>query len=108
MTNFRHFSSVEGHVVPRWGTDTFIGVTRAPGGWKWNTGKMVKIPADECRRYLREYNRALKDGSLKEHKDAPEKVEDTDAGNIDTETTVTPQPAKTTKTKTKKKSDEGK
>jgi hypothetical protein len=62
---FRYFRSVEGSVVPRWGTPSFIGVRRVPSkGWEWNTEKVVSVPEYETIKYLREYNRALKDGSI--------------------------------------------
>jgi len=64
---FRYFRSVEGKVVPRYGTAIFIGVKRDKvQGWVWNTDLVVRIPESETTRYLREYRRALEDGSMTE------------------------------------------
>lgn len=57
-------SSVEEHLVTRYGTRTFIGAERDKNGIKWNTKAIVAIPHDEYRRYRREYDRALRDKSL--------------------------------------------
>jgi len=65
-TEFQYFSCVEGHVVQRYGTDTYIGVTRTANGWEWDTEKVVLIPIAEIARYRREYLRAVKEGSLTE------------------------------------------
>lgn len=65
---FRYFKSVEGHIVPRYGTQTYIGarIDKAEG-WVW-TEDVKRIPTTEVTRYLREYNRALKDGAIVEVK----------------------------------------
>jgi hypothetical protein len=65
---FRYFSCVVGKVVPRHGTDTMIGVRPSKKtGWEWFPKEIVRIPKDECTRYLREYRRAFKEGALVEH-----------------------------------------
>jgi hypothetical protein len=69
-TQFRYFRCVEGHVVPRFGTTSFIGVHRSYPGWEWNPEDVTAIPVEDCKRHLRSYNRALKDGSLIEVKKA--------------------------------------
>lgn len=61
-------SSVEGAPVTRFGTRTIIGATRstlAPTVLVFDTEQIVAIPHDEYRRYRREYDRALDNGSLK-------------------------------------------
>jgi hypothetical protein len=64
---FRFFRSVEGKVVPRYGTATFIGVQRDNKiGWIWDTTSVIRVPEYEVNRYMREYRRALSDGSLVE------------------------------------------
>lgn len=68
-----YVSSVEGAVVPRYGTaitgkkNTTIGVIWDPKvqGLVWNTEAVTLIPASEYRRHVKEYDRALKEGSLK-------------------------------------------
>lgn len=62
---FRYFKSVEGRVVPRFGQRSYIGCRRGPQGFAWSD-QAVSIPAIEVVKYLREYNRALADGSLVE------------------------------------------
>ncbi|MCP4674347.1 MAG: hypothetical protein GY854_02280 [Deltaproteobacteria bacterium] len=62
---FRYFSSVQGQVVQRYGTDTFIGVKRTANGWDWNDESVVPIPETECSRYEREYQNAVRNGALK-------------------------------------------
>jgi hypothetical protein len=63
-SQFRYFRSVEGKVVGRFGKDSYIGVRRTKEGWDWNTEDVFAIPTEECRRYVREYKRALKSGAL--------------------------------------------
>jgi hypothetical protein len=64
---FRYFKSVEGMVVPRYGTATFIGVKRDKTvGWVWDTARVVRIPESETVRYMKEYRRALADGAMVE------------------------------------------
>jgi len=59
-------SCVEGSVVMRYGTGTFIGAERVatPPGLAFHPEIVVAIPHEEYRKYRREYNRALSDGSL--------------------------------------------
>ncbi len=64
-SEFRYFSSVQGRVVPRYGTDTFIGVKRTPSGWEWDEERVVAIPAAECSRFGREYQNAVRLKALK-------------------------------------------
>jgi hypothetical protein len=64
---FRYFRSVEGYVVPRYGTQSFIGVQRDRAvGWRWDTADVFAIPIADCKRYAREYRRALTTGALVE------------------------------------------
>lgn len=62
--DFQYFSCVKGHVVPRYGTDVYIGVNRTAGGWEWDEDRVVAIPVTECAQYKREYLRAVREGSL--------------------------------------------
>lgn len=60
-------SSVEGSLVARYGTGTFIGAERRaddPRVVDFHTDLIVAIPHDEFRRFRREYLRALREGSL--------------------------------------------
>lgn len=64
-----YVSSVEGSLVTRYGTRTFIGAERRalePTVIDWNPDQVVAIPHDEFRKYRREYLRALRDRSLVE------------------------------------------
>lgn len=81
-----YFSSVEGHIVPRYGApNQYIGARLEPSGekvarsllgpsgegsfvWVWDTKHVERIQVEEVTKYGREYNRALKDKSLKERK----------------------------------------
>lgn len=65
ITEFEYFSCVKGHVVQRYGTPAYIGVTRVPGGWEWDEEKVVPIPVSECAKYRREYLGAVRRGDLK-------------------------------------------
>jgi hypothetical protein len=60
-------SSVEGHVVPRYGsrTPSNIGVTRTADGWAWDTASIEGITHVEAQLYRREYARAFENKSLK-------------------------------------------
>lgn len=58
-------SSIEGSVVTRYGTRTFIGAERSAGGLSWQTDRVIAIPHDEYRKFRREYDRALRDKSLR-------------------------------------------
>lgn len=69
---FRKFRSIPGRVVPRYGTDTFIGCVRtrevdASGrvshGFEWHD-RVVLIPDVEVRRYNRSYLSALRNKDL--------------------------------------------
>ena len=62
---FRYFKSVDGRAVPRFGQRSYIGCRRGPDGFVW-IDRAVSIPTLEVVKYLREYNRALADGSLVE------------------------------------------
>jgi hypothetical protein len=60
-------SCVEGSLVMRYGTRTFIGAERRalePTVIDYHPDIIVAIPHDEFRKYRREYLRALRDGSL--------------------------------------------
>jgi|SRR6187551_177323 len=60
-------SCVEGSLVTRYGTRTFIGAERRtlePNVVDYHPEQIVAIPHDEFRKYRREYTRALRDGSL--------------------------------------------
>lgn len=60
-------SCVEGAVVTRFGTRTYIGCERRalePTVVDYHPEQIVAIPHDEFRKYRREYLRALRDGSL--------------------------------------------
>lgn len=60
-------SAVEGQPVRRYGTPSMIGAERtvaAPNVITYDTALVVAIPVEESDRYLREYTRALRDGSL--------------------------------------------
>lgn len=62
-------SCVEGALVTRYGTGTFIGAERranAPTVVDYHPDQIIAIPHDEFRKYRREYLRALRDGSLVE------------------------------------------
>lgn len=61
MADFRYFSPVRGHAVPRFGVKgQFLGAQRTEKGFEWNEEAVVALPVAELRRYLREYNRILK------------------------------------------------
>lgn len=62
-------SCVEGRLVTRYGTRTFIGAERRtddPRVVDFHPEHIVAIPHDEHRKYRREYLRALREGSLVE------------------------------------------
>lgn len=61
---FKYFSCKSGHAVPRFGTDVFIGAIKQSGGFIWDEDKIAAIPESEVLRYKREYDRAIRDGSL--------------------------------------------
>lgn len=75
----RFVSSVEGHMVTRYGTTQLIGCVRnaAPkpeddaAEWKpvsWNTREIVPLTMREAERYTKEYDKAIRNGALKERK----------------------------------------
>lgn len=68
-TGFALFvSSVDGQPVARWGSRTLIGASRSaatPTVVDYDTELVVAIPEDEYRKFSREYDRALGNGSLK-------------------------------------------
>jgi hypothetical protein len=60
-------SSVEGHHVTRYGTGTLIGAEvdlQHPGNLRFDTAKVVMIPAAEYAAHKREYDHLLETGSL--------------------------------------------
>lgn len=63
MSDFRYFRSVPGAAVLRYGTRSYIGCVRTMTGFVW-TDEVIAIPALECRRFVREYRRALADKAL--------------------------------------------
>jgi hypothetical protein len=61
-------SAVAGHHVTRYGTRTLIGAEidlQHPGNIRWDTNKIVVIPAAEYELHRLEYDRLLADGALK-------------------------------------------
>ena len=85
---YRYFSSVEGHIVPRYGAmGQYIGAKLVPSGekseyrsllgpsglgsfsWDWDTDKVIRIALNDCVKYGREYSRALASGSIIERKE---------------------------------------
>ena len=65
-TEFKYFSPVPGHVVPRFGTQSYLGAKRIEGKWTWFEDRVIRIPVVEHSRYLREYTNAVRNGALKE------------------------------------------
>ena len=56
---------VEGRVVPRYGTGSFIGHSYSAGvGYVIHDGEITALPEIHYKRYGKEYNRAIRDGSL--------------------------------------------
>jgi ribosomal protein L16 Arg81 hydroxylase len=71
FTDFRFFSSVEGHLVPRFATfqaptTQYIGATRTGKNIVWNPEQVVPISKAECQRYRRELNQAVAAKALTE------------------------------------------
>lgn len=70
----RFFSSVEGHLVSRYGSGTsthsaaLIGASRDPetGAPSWDTAAVTAITEDEAKRFRREYDQAVQQGALVE------------------------------------------
>lgn len=66
-------SCVEGSLVTRYGTGTFIGAERRaddPRQVDFHPDQVIAIPDDEFRKYRREYLRALREGSLRQRTEA--------------------------------------
>jgi hypothetical protein len=68
-SKFHYFSSVEGHLVPRYATfqqsvTQFIGATRRGKEVTWNTNEVVAIHDTEFNRYRREFRKAIADEAL--------------------------------------------
>jgi hypothetical protein len=61
---YRYFSCKKGHVVSRFGTKAFIGCRVVQNQHIWNEDEVVAIPVTDTIRYLKEYNRVLKDGAI--------------------------------------------
>lgn len=65
-----YVSAVEGRPFTRLGSKVLIGAERDPSNERkivYRTKDIVIIPADEARRYGREYQRAIADGDLVQH-----------------------------------------
>lgn len=63
----RHFSSIEGRAVPRFGTATYIGCKKVKKkGFVFDTAKVVSIPVSETEKYLKDYANAVRRGDLRE------------------------------------------
>lgn len=60
----------KGATVPRFGAPrgTYIGAKRGGKQIEWDEGRIVAIPVDEYRRFRAEYDGAIADGSLRQHK----------------------------------------
>jgi hypothetical protein len=70
MVEFVFVKSVNGRLVPRYSTlqsssTTYIGASRDGRKLVWTEDAVVRIPLPEWTRYLKEYERALREGSLK-------------------------------------------
>lgn len=59
-----YFKSVEGHACRRYGSETFIGCTRGPKGYSWNTNVVVAIPETEMKPYRKDYTSCVRLGDL--------------------------------------------
>ena len=71
MTNvtemkFRYFSPVEGRVVQRFGSDSYIGASRGPKGYTINLDAVVAIPEAELAARPKSWRNLLKRGDLRE------------------------------------------
>lgn len=60
-----YFRSIQGHACRRFGSEAFIGCTRGPKGFTWNTDAVVAIPESEMLRYRKDYNSYIRHGDLK-------------------------------------------
>lgn len=66
MTDKMHyFRAVEGHAARRFGSEAFIGCSRGPKGFTWNTDVVVAIPETEMLPYRKDYNSYVRHGDLK-------------------------------------------
>ncbi len=66
MTEKMHyFRPVEGHACRRFGSESFIGCTRGPKGYTWNTDVVVAISDTEMMPYRKDYTSYLRHGDLK-------------------------------------------
>lgn len=84
-------SSVEGSPVQRYGTSLLIGAARNrvdPAQVVFDTAAIVRIPGTEHARYLREYGRAIANGSLRRRT-----VEEWRAQQLDSQTGAGTPPA---------------
>lgn len=61
----KYFSCVEGAAVTRYGTDRFIGARRtADKGMVFFPERVIAIPDDEAKKYVREYRNAVRNRVL--------------------------------------------
>lgn len=66
MTDKMHyFRPVKGRAVRRCGSNAFIGATRGPKGYTWNTDVVVAITEREMRPYRKDYVSSVRHGDLK-------------------------------------------
>jgi hypothetical protein len=61
---FKYFTAKTGHLVPRYGTSSYIGATARRGEAATFDGAVVAIPLREWTRFVKEYNRCMKAGVL--------------------------------------------
>jgi hypothetical protein len=69
MSEYKYFTSVEGHLTPRFSTlhlptIQFIGATRSGNRIAWDAEKVVPIPVAEFNKFRREFTDAVNSGSL--------------------------------------------
>ncbi len=66
MTDQMHyFRSVKGHAARRYGSEAFIGCSRGPKGFTWNTDVVVAITDTEMMPYRKDYASYIRHGDLK-------------------------------------------
>lgn len=75
MSEFVYVKPVQGRLVPRYATlrsstTTYIGASRDGKKLVWTEGAIVRIPRAEWTRYLKEYTRAINEGSLQKATEA--------------------------------------